>query len=65
MKWRDTAEIETHIAKARAALGVVASLLRDGAERAVVVAKILKIGAELVELALDQAPHAARKDDPR
>lgn len=60
-----SAELETHIVKARAALGNVANLLRAGTERAVVIAKILKIGAELVELALDQAPHAARKDDPR
>lgn len=58
-------EIETRIAKARAALGAVAHLLREGADMAVVVAKILKIGAELVELALDQAPKVARKDDVR
>ena len=58
-------EIETRIAKARAPLGPVAQLLREGADMAVVVAKILKIGAELVELALDQAPKVARKDDVR
>jgi hypothetical protein len=58
-------ELETRIAKARAALGALAALVRDGADRAIVIAKLLKIGAELVELALEEAPKAARKEETR
>lgn len=58
---RAASEFETRVVKARAALGELSREFHTGVDHAVLVARTLKIGAELVELALEQAPKAARK----
>ena len=58
-------ELETRIVKARSALGDLSREIHAGVDHAIIVARILKIGAELVELALNQAPKVARKEESR
>lgn len=62
---RGRSEFETGVVKARAALGELSREFHTGLDHAVLVARTLKIGAELVELALKQAPRAARKEEPK